>query len=199
VLELPNKSERVIAFAWEPKGHRFAVVHGDTSRPNVSFYSMKDAKGKLGVHLVGESPSSLMGTGRDWGLAGGGVQGEHQRDGAGASAAIAATRGKLQPVRRRRLCPPPGTLPSKSVNGLHWSPAGHNIVLSGLKTLNGQVRRRGRGKGGGHSARSRAEKGALKPGGGSAALPRAHTCARHPPAHPPTHTRPLTPAHSHPP
>jgi translation initiation factor 3 subunit B len=53
VLELPNKSERTLAFAWEPKGHRFAVVHGDTSRPSVSFFSMKDAKGKLGVHSVG--------------------------------------------------------------------------------------------------------------------------------------------------
>jgi hypothetical protein len=44
VLELPNKSERVIAFAWEPKGHRFAVVHGDGPRPSVSFYTMRDEK-----------------------------------------------------------------------------------------------------------------------------------------------------------
>lgn len=84
VFELPNKSERVVAFAWEPKGHRFAVVHGDTGRPNVSFYSMKDAKGKLGAQHV-------------------------------------------------------GTLANKSVNGLHWSPAGRNVVLSGLKALNGQL------------------------------------------------------------
>lgn len=49
VLELPNKSERVIAFAWEPKGHRFAVVHGDGPRPSVSFYTMRDEKvGALG-------------------------------------------------------------------------------------------------------------------------------------------------------
>ncbi|KAI8475850.1 MAG: eukaryotic initiation factor [Monoraphidium minutum] len=84
VLELPNKTERILSFAWEPKGHRFAVVHGEGGRPTVSFYSMKDAKGKLGVHCV-------------------------------------------------------GTLQNKSCNGLHWSPAGHNIVLSGLKALNGQL------------------------------------------------------------
>uniref|UniRef100_A0A383V8L2 Eukaryotic translation initiation factor 3 subunit B n=2 Tax=Tetradesmus obliquus TaxID=3088 RepID=A0A383V8L2_TETOB len=84
VLELPNKSEKVLSFAWEPKGHRFALVHGDSARPSVSFYSMKDDKGKLGVkHL--------------------------------------------------------GTLANKACNGIHWSPMGHNIVLSGLKALNGQL------------------------------------------------------------
>jgi translation initiation factor 3 subunit B len=28
VLELDNKSEKIVAFAWEPKGHRFAIIHG---------------------------------------------------------------------------------------------------------------------------------------------------------------------------
>ncbi|KAL5994878.1 Eukaryotic translation initiation factor 3 subunit B [Asimina triloba] len=43
VLELENKNDKVIAFAWEPKGHRFAVIHGDGPRPDVSFYSMRTA------------------------------------------------------------------------------------------------------------------------------------------------------------
>ncbi|CAA7017463.1 unnamed protein product [Microthlaspi erraticum] len=43
-LELDNKNDEVIAFAWEPKGHRFAVIHGDQTRPDVSFYSMKTAR-----------------------------------------------------------------------------------------------------------------------------------------------------------
>lgn len=43
VLELENKNDKIIAFAWEPKGHRFAVIHGDNPRPDVSFYSMKTA------------------------------------------------------------------------------------------------------------------------------------------------------------
>lgn len=34
---------------------------------------------------------------------------------------------------------PTGTLTNKAVNGIHWSPNGHNIVLSGLKALNGQL------------------------------------------------------------
>ncbi|GAB4828263.1 Eukaryotic translation initiation factor 3 subunit B [Ancistrocladus abbreviatus] len=41
VLELENKNDKIIAFAWEPKGHRFAVIHGDNPRPDVSFYSMR--------------------------------------------------------------------------------------------------------------------------------------------------------------
>jgi len=44
VLELDNKNDKIIAFAWEPKGHRFAVIHGDQPRPDVSFYSMKTAQ-----------------------------------------------------------------------------------------------------------------------------------------------------------
>ncbi|GLJ05188.1 hypothetical protein SUGI_0013290 [Cryptomeria japonica] len=41
VLELENKNDRIVAFAWEPKGHRFAIIHGDGSKPDVSFYSMR--------------------------------------------------------------------------------------------------------------------------------------------------------------
>ncbi|XP_078439767.1 eukaryotic translation initiation factor 3 subunit B-like [Wolffia australiana] len=44
VLELENKNEKIVAFAWEPKGHRFAVIHGDGPRPDVSFYSMRTAQ-----------------------------------------------------------------------------------------------------------------------------------------------------------
>jgi translation initiation factor 3 subunit B len=42
VLELPDKNQKIVAFAWEPKGHRFAVIHGDGARPDVSFYAMMD-------------------------------------------------------------------------------------------------------------------------------------------------------------
>lgn len=34
MLELPNKSEKVLQLAWEPRGSRFAVLHGDGARPN---------------------------------------------------------------------------------------------------------------------------------------------------------------------
>lgn len=33
MLELPNKSEKIQQFAWEPRGSRFALLHGDGSRP----------------------------------------------------------------------------------------------------------------------------------------------------------------------
>ncbi|KAM3311366.1 hypothetical protein ACQJBY_031812 [Aegilops geniculata] len=41
VFELDNKNDKIIAFAWEPKGHRFAVIHGDGPKPDISFYTMK--------------------------------------------------------------------------------------------------------------------------------------------------------------
>lgn len=53
VFELPNKGEKVVTFAWEPKGHRLAVVHGDGPRPSISFFSMRDEKGRLSVKLQG--------------------------------------------------------------------------------------------------------------------------------------------------
>ena len=53
VLELADKSEKIVAFAWEPKGHRFAIIHGDGARPDVSFYSMKDKQGNNNCTLIG--------------------------------------------------------------------------------------------------------------------------------------------------
>lgn len=44
VLELENKNDKIIAFAWEPKGHRFAVIHGDNPKPDISIYSMRTAQ-----------------------------------------------------------------------------------------------------------------------------------------------------------
>ncbi|KAJ8748201.1 hypothetical protein K2173_000609 [Erythroxylum novogranatense] len=84
VLELDNKNDKIIAFAWEPKGHRFAIIHGDSPRPDVSFYSMKTA------HNSGRV-------------------------------------SKLD------------TLKGKQANALFWSPAGHYIILAGLKGFNGQL------------------------------------------------------------
>ncbi|OMO65967.1 hypothetical protein COLO4_30887 [Corchorus olitorius] len=44
VLELDNKKDKIIDFAWEPNGHSFAIIHGDNPRPDISFYSMQTAK-----------------------------------------------------------------------------------------------------------------------------------------------------------
>lgn len=83
VLELENKSEKIVAFAWEPNGHRFCVVHGDGPRPDVSFYTMRDGNNCKVKHVK--------------------------------------------------------TLKGKTVNGVYWSPQGRNLVLAGLKTMNGQL------------------------------------------------------------
>ncbi|CAM8982840.1 unnamed protein product [Rhodiola kirilowii] len=43
VLELENKNDKIITFAWEPKGHRFAIIHGDSPKPDISFYTMRSS------------------------------------------------------------------------------------------------------------------------------------------------------------
>ncbi len=65
VLELENKTEKIVAFAWEPNGHRFAVIHGEGARPDVSFYSMRDpatgaSKLKHLATLKGKSANALF-------------------------------------------------------------------------------------------------------------------------------------------
>lgn len=40
-VETVEMEEEVIAFAWEPKGHRFALIHGNINNPDVSFYKCK--------------------------------------------------------------------------------------------------------------------------------------------------------------
>jgi len=43
-VEVLEVSSNVVDFAWEPDGHRFAVIHGDGNRPDVSFWSLKGRK-----------------------------------------------------------------------------------------------------------------------------------------------------------
>ena len=59
MLELPNKAEKILGLAWEPHGHRFAILHGDPTRPSVSIYSMKDPKTNVvgGVHHLHTMPN----------------------------------------------------------------------------------------------------------------------------------------------
>ena len=80
-IEVLEVSDQVITFAWEPKGHRFVLVHGDPPRVDVSFYTMLK-ENKQQVTLL-------------------------------------------------------KTLEKKPVNEVFWSPAGHHVVLAGLKNLNG--------------------------------------------------------------
>lgn len=52
VLELDNKNDKIIAFAWEPKGHRFAVIHGDGPKLDISFYCMRTANNTSRVSKI---------------------------------------------------------------------------------------------------------------------------------------------------
>lgn len=62
MLELPNKAEKITGLAWEPRGHRFALMHGDSTRPSVSIYTMKDPKSGTigGVHHLHTMPSRMV-------------------------------------------------------------------------------------------------------------------------------------------
>lgn len=56
VLEVPNKGDKVLEIAWEPNGHRFAVIHGELApgqKQSVSFYTMVDKTMKQGAKLLG--------------------------------------------------------------------------------------------------------------------------------------------------
>jgi len=41
-IEQLEIKDQIIAFAWEPKGNKFAVIHGEGPRPDVSFYAMEN-------------------------------------------------------------------------------------------------------------------------------------------------------------
>lgn len=60
VLELDNKNDKIIAFAWEPKGYRFAIIHGDGPKPDVSFYSMKTSRVTKLTTLKGKQANTLF-------------------------------------------------------------------------------------------------------------------------------------------
>lgn len=52
-VEMLEMKDTVHAFAWEPSGHRFAVIHGDGAKPSVSFHSMLGKAGQPELtHLV---------------------------------------------------------------------------------------------------------------------------------------------------
>mmetsp|Transcript_18275 Transcript_18275/g.61120 ORF Transcript_18275/g.61120 Transcript_18275/m.61120 type:complete len:686 (-) Transcript_18275:133-2190(-) len=52
VLELEPKETRIIAFAWEPKGVRFALISGEGPKYDVRIYTMETTKGTSKVRLV---------------------------------------------------------------------------------------------------------------------------------------------------
>ena len=57
MLELPNRNDKVVDFRWEPRGSRFAVLHGEGPKPALSVYAMKDMRTSArGAQLLGTQP-----------------------------------------------------------------------------------------------------------------------------------------------
>lgn len=60
--EVLTMTDSVIAFAWEPQGHRFAVAHTanmDVPKANVSIYQLKSNKLKL-LHTLEDRPANAL-------------------------------------------------------------------------------------------------------------------------------------------
>eukprot|EP00744_Colponema_vietnamica_P002564 GILI01003999.1.p2 GENE.GILI01003999.1~~GILI01003999.1.p2 ORF type:complete len:690 (-),score=205.63 GILI01003999.1:143-2212(-) len=51
-VEMLEIKERILAFAWEPKGFKFALIHGDGIKPDVSVYTLENIKGGGKLKLV---------------------------------------------------------------------------------------------------------------------------------------------------
>jgi translation initiation factor 3 subunit B len=58
-VEMFQMTEKVVAFAWEPVGHRFGVIHGPSTRTNVSFYKI-GKKIKLTDTMDGKAANCLF-------------------------------------------------------------------------------------------------------------------------------------------
>jgi len=84
-VEVLEFKDAIHGFAWEPKGHKFCVLHGEPPRLDVSFYTMGGKQEKTPV-----------------------VQLLHK-------------------------------LERKAVNEIRWSPRGTDVILGGLRNLNGTL------------------------------------------------------------
>lgn len=101
----PPPAETIIAFAWEPNGSKFAVLHGEAPRISVSFYHVK-SNGK--IELISGWPHLSCVT---WGAGGhvGGRPGQ-PREG-GAIVAYVVHVGTTHPQRGGPRAPPRQCLP----------------------------------------------------------------------------------------
>jgi translation initiation factor 3 subunit B len=59
-VEALETDNAVMNFAWEPNGHRFAMIHRDNNRQNVSIYAMKSKKMKKLVTLENRNGNCLF-------------------------------------------------------------------------------------------------------------------------------------------
>lgn len=58
-VEVLEIEDNIVAFAWEPVGSRFAIIHGHPARPSVSLYNLSETKLQLLKKLENRPASSL--------------------------------------------------------------------------------------------------------------------------------------------
>lgn len=107
-VEMLDIKDAVMAFAWEPRGSRFAMIHAEnpsSTKVDVSFYDMKKK--------VEPSATAAQKKGKK---GGGGSAGGAQ----GPKETVIAELNKIE------------TLSGKQCNCIFWSPMGTNIILAGL-------------------------------------------------------------------
>lgn len=58
-VEVLEIEDNILAFAWEPVGSRFAIIHGNPARPNVSLYVLQKTKLKL-LKTLEQRPANCL-------------------------------------------------------------------------------------------------------------------------------------------
>jgi len=58
-VEVLEIEDNIVAFAWEPVGSRFAIIHGHPARPSVSLYNLPETKLELLKKLENRPASHL--------------------------------------------------------------------------------------------------------------------------------------------
>jgi len=104
-VEMLEIKDAVMAFAWEPSGHRFAMIHAEnptSTKVDVSFYDMMKK-----------------------------VEADSKKKSKGNKTTLSKTVGKQEATEIAEINKIE-TLSGKQCNCLFWSPAGHNIILASL-------------------------------------------------------------------
>jgi len=114
VLEIQSD---VIAFTWEPDGHRFAVIHGTGNRPDVSFWTLKKRKLTLLKTLKERVANSLYWQGNTVVLAGLGAMN-------GALTFVETTTFEILHEAEHFMC-----------NDIEWDSSGRYVITSVVAPL----------------------------------------------------------------
>ncbi|KAL6082665.1 hypothetical protein STEG23_005865, partial [Scotinomys teguina] len=121
-VDVVEMKETIIAFAWEPNGSKFAVLHGEAPRISVSFYHVK-SNGK--IELISSSPKVTSGFVSELYV---------DSDFASPPQGCTVLAGKaLTTVPSQVLAFLAEMFDKQQANTIFWSPQGQFVVLAGLR------------------------------------------------------------------